>query len=428
MSLEQIVFGSKHFELTEPDGPAPKRTAAWVDPDDISAIIAPDISELPPGMTKAELKRATDQLIAKYHASVENIDVSWAETSDRPITADASDIFSASTKQIPSTSLVIARTSDLYKPKQNQSAILSISFHPGESTAAVLDRSSHLHIISVTGKVNRVQYTIPFAERKQAHCMTYSADGARIFVAGQDGIFQTIDCLSQTAQVSRVLNERGGISSVSCSPNNELLTMISGPRVHFLDASNRQLLKTVTTSDELKCGAFSDEGNFFIAAGLNGRGLVFDCESLAAISRFQEQEMQAIYSIAISRDRVAIGTDPGVLHIFDLPALRTPAPRPLFSKLNLTTVVDTVQFNPTGELLVFGSSGKKDSMRVLHVAGQKVFSNWPTQNTPISYLRTATFDGTGQYLALGNEKGVATLWELGFYRNVQTDELPTIEN
>jgi U3 small nucleolar RNA-associated protein 18 len=182
-----------------------------------------------------------------------------------------------------------------------------------------------------------------------------------------------------------------------------------------LDAQNHQLLKTVPTSDDLKCGTFSDDGNFFIAAGQNGRGLIFDTETFRAVSRFQEQEMQTITSISMCRDRVAIGTDAGVLHVFDFGSLKTASPRPLFSKLNLTTVIDTVQFNPTGELLLFGSSGKKDALRICHVAARKVFSNWPTQRTPISYLRTASFDGSGQFLALGNEKGVVTLWELGFY-------------
>jgi hypothetical protein len=67
--------------------------------------------------------------------------------------------------------------------------------------------------------------------------------------------------------------------------------------------------------------------------------------------------------------------------------------------MNLTTIVDTVKFKHTGELIAFGSSGKKDAFRVLHVRSKSIFSNWPTQNTPISFLRAAAFDSTTQFPA-----------------------------
>ena len=191
--------------------------------------------------------------------------------------------------------------------------------------------------------------------------------------------------------------------------------MIAGKTVHFLKASNKDLLRSVETSDELKCGAFTDDSCFFVAAGKEGRGLVFECNNFSAINRFQEPEMQYIHSISISRNRVAIGTDAGVLHIFDFNSLKQPIPKAIFSKMNLLTKVDSVKFNPTGELIVFASSGNKDSLRVLHLASQKVFSNWPTQRTPLSYVRDIAFDKTSQYLAIGNDKGLVTLWELGFY-------------
>jgi hypothetical protein len=59
--------------------------------------------------------------------------------------------------------------------------------------------------------------------------------------------------------------------------------------------------------------------------------------------------------------------------------------------------------------------------RVHHVCSKSLFSNWPTQNTPVSFLRAAVFDSTSQFLALGNDKGTITLWELAFYRGPATD-------
>jgi WD40 repeat protein len=132
--------------------------------------------------------------------------------------------------------------------------------------------------------------------------------------------------------------------------------------------------------------------------------------------------MQTIQAMDASHGLVAFGTESGALEVFDLSALREKYPRPLFTKLNLTTIVDTVKFNHTGELIAFGSSGKKDAFRVLHVRSKSVFSNWPTQNTPISFLRAAEFGSTTQFLALGNDKGTVTLWELAFDGGSATDD------
>jgi hypothetical protein len=115
--------------------------------------------------------------------------------------------------------------------------------------------------------------------------------------------------------------------------------------------------------------------------------------------------MQTIQAIDASHGLVAFGTESGVLEVFDLSAVRENYPPPLFTKLNLTTIVETVRFNHTGELIAFGSSGKKDAFRVLHVRSKSVFWNWPTQNSPISFLRTAAFDST--FYRLGTTKALS---------------------
>jgi U3 small nucleolar RNA-associated protein 18 len=426
MNLEQIVFGPARFESEEPEQfhPPPSKPPAWIDPDDLVESITPRLSDLPPGVTPEALQTAADRLSARYAQTVEVIDTSWADmTAGAPATVDASDIFSGSTTHIPPNSLAIARVSDLMKPQTARAGVLAILFHPSKCEAAVLDGKNSIHVVSVTGKVNRVQYSIPFVERKHSLAASWSIDGDRLFVGGQGGIFQTIDTRLQSAQVSHLLDERGTITCIACSPNNDVLAMVVGMKMHFVSAGNLQLLRTVSASDELQCGCFTDDGSYFIAAGRVGRGLVFDMETFGPINRFQDQGMQGIHAIDASHGLVAFGTESGVLEVFELSALREKYPRPLFTKLNLTTIVDTVKFNHTGELIAFGSSGKKDAFRVLHVRSKSVFSNWPTQNTPISFLRAVAFDSTSQFLAVGNDKGAVTLWELAFYRGSATEAM-----
>ncbi|KAH0785538.1 U3 small nucleolar RNA-associated protein 18 [Histomonas meleagridis] len=403
MSLESIVFGTKHFTDNQkqkaPEAPI-KKAPAWVDPDDLSLISKPN----------------EDSLQEKYLKTVQHADVSWSTKESNPKeVVDAVDLFSESPDRIPSDNLLIERVADLYTPS-TRSSVLGLVFNPCEPLAALLDSRGIVHVISVNGKNNKVQYSIPFPKQAQRHCLCYSSGGELIFVGCSKGTFHTIDCRTQTSLLTKIPSSQENITAAYCSPNNKLLVLIAQNRVHFIETSNRILLKTVPTSDELHCGTFDDTGDFFIAAGQSGHGIIFDCATFTAINRFQEPEMQFIHAIAFSHNRVAIGTDAGVLHVFDFQSLKERHPRPLFTKLNLSTKVDTVKFNPTGELIVFASSAKNNSLRILHLASQKVFSNWPTQKAPLSEVKDAAFDATGQYLAIGNEKGKATMWELSFYK------------
>lgn len=427
MSLESIVFPSKHFtnqkESNKKEEPKEK-PAAWLDPDDLAMVPNPKLKNMPPSLEgkvdEVEFSALTRE---KFNQTVEHIDTSWAKkTYNKKETADATDIFSENQNRIPSESLRIDRVADLFpnskidNQKGKKASILQISFHPAEEFASVLDSNGCLHIIAVNKDKNSTQDSLPFTNFENHRlCMCYTANGEHIILGGKQGSFITVDIQTRQAFHSRIQGDKNNITRVICSPDNKIIAMIAGKTVHFLNASNKDLLRSVQTSDELKCGAFTDDSCFFVAAGKEGRGLLFDCDNFSAINRFQEPEMQYIHSISISRSRVAIGTDAGVLHVFDFNSLKQQHPKPLFSKMNLVTQIDTVKFNPTGELIVFASSGKKDSLRVLHLASRKVFSNWPTQNTPLSFVRDVAFDHTSKYLAIGNEKGIVTLWELGFY-------------
>ena len=61
---------------------------------------------------------------------------------------------------------------------------------------------------------------------------------------------------------------------------------------------------------------------------------------------------------------------------------------------------------------------KTYSLRVLHIVAKTVFSNWPTKQTPLSYVRKVAFNSNGQYLSFGNDKGKCLLWELPFFAQI----------
>jgi len=421
MSLEDIVFGKQKLEESGDESAVTKKKVkppVWVDPDDISLTISPEKAKMINIMESITGDVFSQELKERYSKSHETADISWAKVDEeKPSTVDAGELFSSEKLRIPSDNLVVVRLNDMFDPKGSKNGIRQIEFDPNQDQACVLDQNGGVHFVSVSEKSSSLIFSLPFgADISNRRCLCYAADGTHVFVGCGRGQFLTIDIRVRSSIVTKIPGVKDDVISIHCSPSNKVLCMITSNSVHFFDPFNRSHLKSVQTSDVLMCGDFTDDGYYFVCCGKLGRGLVFDCDTLKAINRFQEPEMQDIKAISIARGFAAMGTEAGILHVFDFENLKKEYPKPLFSKLNLTTAIDTVRFNPTGELIVFASSEKQDSMRILHIADKKVYSNWPTARTPISYVRDVAFNSNSQYFVYGNEKGYCRLWELSFYK------------
>ena len=83
--------------------------------------------------------------------------------------------------------------------------------------------------------------------------------------------------------------------------------------------------------------------------------------------------------------------------------------------LNLRSAITEVQFNPQSEALAFATKYTKNSMRVAHVGGQHVFSNWPTAKTPLNYVQCCAFSPHSGFMAAGNDQGKVLLYRLNHY-------------
>jgi U3 small nucleolar RNA-associated protein 18 len=48
----------------------------------------------------------------------------------------------------------------------------------------------------------------------------------------------------------------------------------------------------------------------------------------------------------------------------------------------------------------------------------RVFSNWPTDQTPLHYVNSFDFSSDSNYLALGNDRGHVILYKLNYFANL----------
>ena len=123
-------------------------------------------------------------------------------------------------------------------------------------------------------------------------------------------------------------------------------------------------------------------------------------------------------ALAASADgtMLAAGSDSGAVCLYATDGLlRSSEPAPTKEFLNLRTAVTNVSFNNTSELLSFSSKYLKGSMRMVHVAGRRVFANWPTSKTPLNYVQCAAFSPGSGLFAAGNDKGKVLLYRLNHY-------------
>lgn len=55
------------------------------------------------------------------------------------------------------------------------------------------------------------------------------------------------------------------------------------------------------------------------------------------------------------------------------------------------------------------------SLKLVHCQSQTVFANWPTSKTPLGYVWSLDFSPTGEYMAVGNDKGKCLLYSVRHY-------------
>ncbi|KAK6208234.1 U3 snoRNP protein [Pestalotiopsis sp. IQ-011] len=120
---------------------------------------------------------------------------------------------------------------------------------------------------------------------------------------------------------------------------------------------------------------------------------------------------------------VAIGSNSGVANIYkredlisspesadELELLERPEPARRFEQL--TTPVTFLTFSPDGQVFAFGSSHKKDALRLAHLPSCTVYRNWPTAQTPLGRITAIAFGSKSDTLAVGNDTGKIRLWEI----------------
>lgn len=124
----------------------------------------------------------------------------------------------------------------------------------------------------------------------------------------------------------------------------------------------------------------------------------------------------------------------GICNIYDSEAASASSSstslNPLKAIDNLITPISTLRFDPSCQIMAMTSKYKPNQLRMVsvvqlmfrlsqthssvkvHLPSLTVFANWPTMSTPLGVVMSVDFSAGSEYVAIGNNRGRALLYNL----------------
>lgn len=146
----------------------------------------------------------------------------------------------------------------------------------------------------------------------------------------------------------------------------------------------------------------------------------WDIRTKRCFDRFKNEDGTPSSSLSASARFLAVGAESGVVNVYNNRGAASSGSfaskrQPVKSVMNLQTSADYVKFNHDGQILAMASRREKNSMKLLHIPSQTVFSNWPTSKTPLNYVWSMDFSPGSKYMTMGNDQGKCLLYRLPHY-------------
>lgn len=339
----------------------------------------------------------------------------------------------------------IQRTRDI--PDMHKAAVGSLSFHPqfplllSSSTSSIL----HLHHIMPTAHPtpNPSLTSVQVQHTPIRRSEFLSPKGDEIIFAGRRKYFHSWHLASGTVRkVTRIQGhklEKKTMERFRTSPDGLHMAVIATDRKGggMLNIISMTTMQWVAQARLDARGGIVDfawwsTGEGITMLGKDGQVAEWSLLSRRTVGTWRDAGTIGGTVVALGgrggpsglgADRwVAIGSTSGILNVYDrnnlvttsadgeLEVKQTPEPQRGFEQL--TTPITVVTFAPDGQLLAFGSTHKKDALRLVHLPSCTVYRNWPTDNTPLGRITAVAFGQKGDLLAVGNDTGKIRLWEI----------------
>lgn len=298
-----------------------------------------------------------------------------------------------------------------------------VQFHPSSRIAFVTLTRGQVDLYEIDGERNRYIQNIELPFTKQPFC-SFKPDGSSIVISSDNygGNFFTYDMISGTVKKNaiKVGKEKRSITDFRIHGDYMACRKEGSPEILVLSSQTYENTFSLKLNEPAKVVRFSKDNEIFIA-GENANVYVWDIRKTSLCKhRFQDEGSvhTSSFDISDSARFLSIGSDCGIVNSYSIDSCMSnkfPAPSRVYA--NLKTPIDLLEYNHSGELLLFGSSQQNGAIRMTHTLSGTVYRNFPILHKDYGKIMSTCFSPLSGYLAFGSLKGRAYLCRIPYYKS-----------
>lgn len=413
-----------------------KRKPAWLDCDDDNEVI-----DLHSKNRSKKLRVIADEKVIDGNKFQDRLKSqfekvmgapTWASLPDKKVEIDedeelllrSSAKMLAKSEELQSGSLRI-RKEKMLGEADKEASVRTIRFHPGASMALVAGINKRLRIHRVDNDTNQCIQTV-FLENFKIHQAEFTADGTRVIISGDKPVYMVYDMLQ--GKVRKIPGIAGHkevhLERFSLSRDGRyILFEGAAGYIHIVYANTYQWYHSFKMNGSLKSAVFSSDSKLVYSTGGDGEVYVFSLAKRECIHRFTDEGSVKSTVIAISPNNkwLAVGSNCGIVNIYDESHLKSRVPKPAKIIKNLTNAITGIKFNPTSEIVAVYSMLSKSAIKLIHLPSLSVFPNWPphsaNKKNQLDYVNSVDFSPNSGYMAVGVSSGKALMYRLFHYKD-----------
>jgi U3 small nucleolar RNA-associated protein 18 len=316
--------------------------------------------------------------------------------------------------------------------------VSSVRFHHDGQLLFTAGLDKALRFFQVDGVENPLVQAVVFPDLP-VRFADFTDGGKTVMCVGRRKHFYTCDLVTgKMTKIPYVQTRKEKNWERFCvSPNPAVnLVALSGENgyIVLLDGTSKRYIAAMKMNGQVKGLSFNADASLLYSFSNEGWVYVWDMRTRKCKAKWKDEGSVRGTTIGASRvtsnNYVATGSASGQVNLYESSSLwfegeckqpsstqgglnRRVAPQK--SLMNMVDPVHELVFNHDAQVMAVRSQSAKDCVKLVHVASRSVFSNWPTQQTPLHYCTSVAFSPASKYLALGNARGKVLLYRLHHY-------------
>ncbi|CAG8508469.1 4865_t:CDS:2 [Diversispora eburnea] len=322
-------------------------------------------------------------------------------------------------KLLPNDKIGIVRERNANIQGCSQCVIQSATFHPNAQVLMSAGFDKTVRLFQIDGKKNPKIQSVVFNDLPISNA-SFNPSGSEIIVTGRRKYFYSYNIESGNIERSNGIIglEINSLENFKISPCGKYICFpsISG-NIVLVNYQTKQWMGSFKMNGTVTSIDWSSDGKYLFSIGKDAEVYQWDVGARRCVHKFRDYGgfKPSIISVSKNDNYYAIGSNSGVVNVYDKKCLQYASPRPLNTIMNVTTEIHDMKFNHDTQLLGVSSRSKKGQMKLIHLPSFNVFPNWPIKPIPLNYVQCFDFSTSSSYIAAGNDRGKVLLYRFKHY-------------